>query len=492
MKRAVVIGGGLGGLSAAIRLAHGGMNVTLLEKQPTLGGKLQRVEVGDYRFDRGPSTITMLPAFQRVFAAAGERMEDVLTFRRLSPLTRNHFPDGTVVDLVADAEAMAEQINRYSASDARQLKPFLAEARRLHAIAQERFLNRLLTDFSDKLNPSLLAGFFQVRPFTRLQTLLRRYFTHPYTQALFGRYATYVGSSPYEAPAIFAMLAHTEAQEGIYSVEGGTYAIVEAFAALARRLGVTIHTDAKAHRIHIHQGRVSGVESAAGTFPADVVILNGDALSVYARLVPEAHRPSLPDRKIERYEPSLSGYVILAGLPSRNDDWVHHNVYFPDIYKQEFTDIFHHRQPPGDPTIYVCFSGHTESGMAPPGGSNLFILTNAPALSDRFDWDQEGAAVRQRILRLLERWGFPNLEQEADVLMHYTPADLQRDTDTHRGSIYGISSNSFSQTFFRPGNRSRDIRGLWFTGGTTHPGGGTPIVVTSGQLVAERILQEMR
>ncbi len=491
MKKVIVLGGGLGGLSSAIRLASAGYEVTLIEKQPSLGGKLQCYTEKGYTFDLGPSTITMPSSFGDVFRAAGRHIEDYLTFYPITPLTRNTFSDGSIVDLVPDDAQMEDQIAQYSPEDAKAYKSFMQQAGKMYETAQEQFLNRLLLTWKDKMDPALMRGFANIRPFTSLQSLLKKHFQHPNTLAMFGRYATYVGSDPSKSPAIFSMLAHLEKEGTILGVKGGTYTIVRAFEQLANELGVTIHKNTEATRIVVQGKKVVGVETTDGDFKADTVVANGDVLTVYNNLIDESDRPSFSQRKIESYEPSLSGFVTLVGIPRKYPGLVHHNVFFPEQYEKEFDDIFHKKIPPKDPTLYICNSSHSDFDVADKGSSNPFILANASYLSSSWDWNEETTAIyRDRILDKLEQVGLDGIKEKAEVLSTYTPEDLQKDTYAHRGAIYGISSNGFQQTFFRPSNRAKDIEGLWFAGGTTHPGGGTPIVTLCGRLVAEKIIEE--
>ncbi|MHA6482456.1 phytoene desaturase family protein [Paenibacillus sp. strain BS8-2] len=492
MRKVVVIGAGLGGLAAAIRLSSLGYRVTVVEQQPSAGGKLQRIEAAGYRFDRGPSTITMPHAFERVFAAAGRRMEDYIELIRLEPGTRNVFADGNVVDFSSDWNAMEEQIAVFSPEDAMAFRSFMEESRELYEISDRLFLNKLLTDWRSKADPRLLVGLLRVRPFVSLHRLLRRYFHHPNTLAMFGRYATYVGSSPYFAPAIFAMLPHLEQQLGVYHVKGGTYGLVEAFRRLALELGVDIRYGLKVTSIRSSGRKVVGVSTAEGEIDADVVVANGDVLSIASELLTTDQRPSLPERTIQALEPSLSGFVVLAGTRSRYDDLLlQHTVFFPEVYGQEFEDIFERHIPPHDPAIYVCHSGYSEPDMSPEGGSNLFILANAPYTTASGDqaWEGGAEAYAERLLRTLERRGLRDLRDKLEFNLTYSPEQLRKDTSAYRGAIYGISSNSAKQTFFRPSNRG-DLKGLWFVGGTTHPGGGTPLVTLSGLLVAEEIARK--
>jgi len=487
VKKVIVIGGGLGGLSAAIRLAHSGYQVTVLEQQAAIGGKLQRIELDGYQFDRGPSTITMPHVFQQVFENVGRRMEDYVTFYPLNPGTRNHFADGMTVDFCSDFNVMEAQIASYSPEDAKQYRSFMKEASALYQQADRLFMNRLLLSWKDKADVRLLAGLLRIRPWLTLDRLLRRYFRHPHTLALFGRYATYIGSAPRQAPSIFAMLAHLEMQLGIYGVRGGTYQIVEAFKRLALELGVTIRTSVKVQQIISINGRITGVVSSEGDYTADIIIANGDVLAICEQLIEESKRPNMSNAKISSYEPSLSGFVSLIGSKKTYDKLLHHTVFFPEHYGSEFDDIFRQKQAPLNPAIYICHSGYSESGMAPNGGSNLFILTNAPYTSPQLNWEQEANSYQKHILTKLESYGLPGLINDSDISAAFTPDHLQAQTSAYRGAIYGISSNSARQTFARPSNQA-DLKGLWFVGGTTHPGGGTPMVTLSGQLVAEAIL----
>ncbi|MCU6709998.1 phytoene desaturase family protein [Paenibacillus sp. J5C_2022] len=486
MKSVIVIGAGLGGLSAAISLAAKGYGVTVLEQQAEAGGKLQRIEMNGYRFDRGPSTITMPHIFRRLFSSVGRQLEDYVQMEQLEPGTRNLFTDGHAVDFTSDLTAMEKQIARFSPKDAAMYRSFMKESKRLYDTSESLFLNRLLHHWRAKADIRLLAGLISVRPATGYHSLLRRYFSHPNTLAMLGRYATYVGSSPYLAPAIFAMLPHLEQQLGVYGVRDGTYKLVAAFRKLAEELGVVFRFGCKVTAINSSKRRVTGVSSDCGDFSAELVIANGDVLSTAAELLTEQQRPSLSDRRIDRLEPSLSGYAVLAGVRRVYDRLLHHTVFFPERYGSEFEDIFRRKRLPAAPAIYVCYSGYSQPGMAPEGCSNLFLLANAPYMTGENRHMLSGEGYGDRLLRQLERAGLQDLTASLACKQSYTPVRLQDDTSAYRGGIYGISSNSARQTFFRPSNRG-DLNGLWFVGGTTHPGGGTPLVTLSGMLVAEAI-----
>lgn len=490
-RRVIIIGAGIGGLTAAIRLASAGYSVIMLEQQKEVGGKLQRIEGQGYAFDRGPSTMTMIHRFETIFRSVGKHINEYVNFYPISEGTRHYFPDGTTVDFSTDAAVTQAQIAAYSEQDARNYLSFMKESERLYRLAERHFLNRLLVSWRDKASPSLALAFAKARPFQTYGGMLNRYFRHPYTIALFGRYATYVGSDPGRAPAIFAMLAHAEQRHGVHGIRGGTYALVQGLNRLALELNVDIRTSVRVKRIVSSNGRVTGVDSAIGFLPADIVIANGDVLTVNRDLIDPKDRPAMPDARIRRYEPSLSGFAMLLGVSRTYSLLRHHTVFFPERYGEEFDSIFREKRPPREPALYICNTSCTEAGLAPVGSSNLFVLANAPYLAEEWDWQDRQEEVAGRMIDRLETCGLSNVREHIEFRSVYTPADMAKDTSAYRGAIYGISSNRPSQTFARPSNRGA-LRGLWFVGGATHPGGGTPMVAASGQLVAEAVIREDR
>lgn len=488
MKRAIIIGGGLGGLTTSIYLADAGWDVTILEKNKTLGGKLQQVNKDGFHFDLGPSTITLKHIFEQVFRDTGRDSRDYLSFYPISPIGKNFFPDGSVVELTANVQRMQEQIAGYSKADAKAYPAFLAESRRLFQISEKAFLHKPLFLWEEKLQLELLRDFAKIRPTQSFQAFLKRFFRHPNTLRLFGRYATYVGSSPFQAPSIFAMLAFLEAGEGVYGIKGGTYKLVEAFEKLAVELGVTIDTETDVTSIKTNRGAVTGVTTTKDDYACDTLIGNGDALSLYSGLLDKSERPHFSDDKIKKMEPSLSGFTMLLGVKKRYDQLAHHNVFFSSDYQAEFTSLFKEKSYIKEPALYICFSGASDPDLAPSSMSNLFVLANAPYLTG-MNQLQDKEQYKEQLIHQLEKKGLVDLSENIVFEELQTPADLAIRTRAYRGAIYGMSSNSFQQAFFRIPNKDTHIRGLWFAGGSTHPGGGTPMVTLSGKLTAQAIIQ---
>jgi phytoene desaturase len=489
MKDCLVIGAGLGGLSAAIRLAHAGYNVTILEKNEEAGGKLRPITLGPYQFDLGPSTITLKHVFDMVFQSVGRKPEDYLDFYPIDSGTRNFFSPDVHLDFSRDEAAVKKQIAEFSRHDADNYEAFLEEAKRLYDISHRQFFSQLMYPLTTQLSPSLIKDFIKIKPFKTLASLLDDYFEHPYTKKMFLRYATYVGSSPYQSPMIFAMMAHLEGSQGIWGVRGGTYAIVDAFVRLGEELGVVIKYNQNVTKIRKKHDRVIGVEVGDIFYDSDVIIVNADALTAYQTFM--SHHPL--SYALRKKDVSLSGFVWLVGINQTYDVLKHHNVFFPVDYTQEFEAIFDDLDVPETPTIYICQSSVSEPERATPGGGNLFILINAPHLSDKFVWNEIAIReMKRRIIKQLEHFGLAQLEERIEEEFFYTPKDLMDRTAAYKGAIYGMSSNSVSQAFFKVENRDPIYRNLYFTGGATHPGGGTPMVTLSGQLVAADIMKRLR
>ncbi|HEY4391432.1 MAG TPA: phytoene desaturase family protein [Paenibacillus sp.] len=490
--KVLIVGSGFGGLACAIGLAGRGYQVTILERKDRVGGKLQRIVIDGYRFDCGPNTIELPFVFRNVFRSVGRRMEDYVSLIPLEPRSRNIFTDGSVVDMTGDVEAMQHQIDTYSPVDALHYPAFLQESRMMFQSIKGRLISRLPIGNREKWNVGMLREMLSVVPLFRrsLNRELRHFFAHPNSLALFGRYAPRVGSSPFLAPSMYGMMHSCEIDHGTYSVRGGTYALVEALQELAKELGVEIKTGVEARQIRVQGGRACGIETNDGYYEAPLIVINGDLLSTTQKLLSEALRPSLNDRRIASMEPSLSAFVQLAGVPSLYDRLLHHTVFFSDRYEEEFTEIFDQRKPPSKPSVYICNSSYSEKGAAPEGHSNLFIMTYAPYLSDSWDWEEQRESYAENVLSTLRGYGLQGINKN-HVLSTYSPDQLARDTGAYRGGIYGIATHNPRQILRRPSNRSRDVRGLWYVGSSTYPGGGVPYVTLSGHLVAGYIAHEM-
>ena len=488
----IIIGAGLGGLAAAIRLGARGARVTILEKNATPGGKVNLHRAAGYSFDTGASLLTMRHVLADLFAAAGRRLEDYLELQALDPICRYRWTDGTTFDASADLEKTESEIARIApVADVDGFRRFLADARRKYEVAERTFLAHSLNDLPKLLRPRYARDLAVLSSLRTLDGHVGRYFKSSHLRQLFDRFATYNGSSPYRAPATFALIPYVEFGLGAWYVRGGMYELPRTLARLAGELGVELRTGAEVEKIVIERNRARGVRLKNGeTLKADAVLANSDAIETYRRLVePQQAQRSDAGRKLARVEPSCSGFVLLLGVRRRYEQLAHHNIFFSPDYPAEFHALFNELRPAADPTIYVCAASRTDATQAPAGHENLFVLVNAPATSERTNWEQEKHAYRDLIIDKLESHGLQQLRAAIDYEHTITPEDFRTNYHAHRGALYGASSNSLFSAFLRPPNKARDIAGLYFAGGTTHPGGGIPLVLLSGKMAAELILR---
>ena len=319
--------------------------------------------------------------------------------------------------------------------------------------------------------------------FRKLSSLNASTFKSEKIRQLFDRFATYNGSSPYSIPATFSLIPWTEFGHGAWYVKGGIHEIPKAIARLAQSLGVRIFTGTEVRSLIVRDGAVTGIKATDESFRADAVVSNADAV--------ETHRTLLGSDLFSDREPSCSGFVLLLGTRKKFDSLAHHNIFFSDDYRGEFTDIFEKKRPAENPTIYVCATSRTDATQAPEGRENLFVLVNAPYTSDKTDWNIEAREYRNMIVARLEAAGLSDLSRAIEVERMITPADFESKYNANHGSIYGLSSNGMMAAFKRVPNRSRDYGNLYFVGGAAHPGGGIPLVLLSAKMTADLLVEDL-
>ncbi|NJL58171.1 phytoene desaturase [bacterium] len=379
----LVIGAGIGGLSSAIRLAAAGRRVVVLEKNERVGGKMYQLEADGYRWDTGPSVITMRHVFEDLFAAAGRRLDDYITLQAVDPLTRYFFSDGSRLDATDDIDTMAQQIDALAPGDGAGYRRYLDYAARIHRVTGPVFI------YDQPPTPASFAkvpvwDWLKADPFRTMAGAINAHVSSPQMRQLLGRFATYVGGSPYAAPATLNVIADVELSGGVWYPRGGVYNIAAGMARLAEELGVEICTNTPVSRIEVTDGQATGVILGDGShITASAVVANADVTAVYRHLLP-TDDPAIARRlqKLTDYPPSCSGFVMLLGVDHSFDELAHHNIFFNEDYPAEFDAIFKRGVPPEDPTIYVNISSKTDPDHALQGGENWFVLINAPPLGD--------------------------------------------------------------------------------------------------------------
>ena len=493
MSHIAIVGAGIGGIGAAVRLAAAGHRVTLLEKNSLPGGKMSLVEADGFRFDTGPSLITLPGVLVDTFRAAGRRIEDYLTLKPLDPICRYRFADGSRLDVSSNLPRLVTEVGNLAPQEVTNLFRFLAHARAIFERAGPVFLLKERPRPRDFISRRA-ADTLRIDAHKSLHRTVRHFFKDPRLVQLFDRYATYSGSSPFRAPGTLAIIPYIELAGGGWYIEGGLYRLVEALMEVARELGVHFAPDCEVtealvgSRMGWRGARTAGVRlRGGGTILADSVVVNADPMYAYGTLVPEQFRSERLVRRMSSLEPSSSGFVLLLGVRGDYPSLSHHNIFFSADYREEFDAIFRRGVPADDPTIYVTATSKSDPTQAPPGHSNLFVLVNAPALTPEADWPAWRGPYRDNILARLEVAGLSGLRERIVYEQIITPQDFEEKYNSWYGSIYGVSSNSKSTAFLRPPNRAPGLSNLYFVGGSVHPGGGIPLVLLSARLVARLI-----
>ena len=500
-KRVIVVGAGIGGLVTALELAAQGLEVLVLERAAQPGGKLREVTLGGAAMDAGPTVFTMRWVFEELFDAVGERLADHLRLQPVSVLARHAWGDGENtgqrLDLFADTARSADAIGAFAgAAEARGYLDFCERARRIYRTLETPFLR------GSRPSPLSLAGrvglrglpdLMRISPFATMASELGRHFADPRLRQLFGRYATYCGSSPFQAPATLMLVAHVE-QDGVWLVEGGMHRIAEALVALAQARGASVRCNAPVDSILTRDGRACGVRLAGGEeIAADAVVFNGDAAALASGLLGSAARGAAAPVDPARRSLSALTWNLLA--ETRNFPLARHTVFFSGDSRAEFDDIFEHARLPSAPTVYVCAQDRSgaenagESDAAPAAAERLLLIVNAPATGDARPFTaEELARCEASTFKTMARCGLRVLRNPEHTLMT-TPQDFARLFPATGGALYGQASHGWAASFQRPGARSR-LPGLYLAGGSVHPGPGVPMAALSGRQAAASVLAD--
>ncbi len=492
-KRAVVIGAGVGGLVTAVDLARQGLEVTVVEKAQTPGGRMREIPVGDARIDGGPTILTMTWVFEQLFADAGAAMRDYLTLEKAEILARHAWSETERLDLYADLERSTEEVIRLAGpEEGQRYREFSAHAKRVFETLEGPFLR------SSRPNPlslvtrvglSHLNDLIQIKPYTSMWRLLHNYFKDPRLHSLFGRFPTYVGASPLQAPATFILMGQVE-QNGIWLVDGGMYQIAAALARLATENGVSFRYGAEATEIHVEQGRAAAVSLASGErLTAEAIVLNADVASLAAGLFGNAVAGAAAPVPLAERSLALMAWTLTA----RTDGFplVRHSYFYSDDYAAEFRDVFERHRLPEGPSVYVCAQDRNDrDGLGPDGPERLLCLTYAPPTGDTHTF--EAAEIEQceeRTFSHLARLGL-HVHRQPETTVLTTPDKFHRAFPATGGAVYGRAAHGWRSSFIRPTSRSR-VPGLYLAGGTTHPGPGVPMAAISGRLAAATLIRDL-
>ncbi|ALI99032.1 1-hydroxycarotenoid 3,4-desaturase CrtD [Rufibacter tibetensis] len=486
MAKAVVIGSGIGGIAAAIRLAVKGYAVTVLEANASYGGKMTQFTLpGGYRFDAGPSLFTLPQLVDDLFSLAGRNPQDYFRYQRLPIVTQYFWPDGTRLTAHASADAFAKEVETKLGIPQDQLHRHLRKVSRLYHATANTFLHKSL----HKLDTYLSADVLKTLPAlpelgltTTMHAANARAFSDPRLVQLLDRYATYNGSDPYQAPGTLNLIPHLEFNIGAFYPEGGIYAIAQSLVKLGEELGVTFRYNEPVQEILTQGDKATGVKTAQNTYLAEVVVSNMDVVPTYRKLLPK--QPA-PERTL-RQPRSSSALIYYWGIRRTFPELDLHNIFFSQDYKQEFEHIFQKGTVAEDPTVYVNITSKYSPEDAPLGHENWFVMVNVPHNAGQ-DWDRFIQQTRQSVLRKVSQALGVDVEALITTEKVWDPRGIEADTSSFAGALYGSSSNNRMAAFLRHPNFTGKLKGLYFVGGSVHPGGGIPLCLLSAKIASDLV-----
>jgi diapolycopene oxygenase len=492
MKTAAVIGSGIAGLAAAIRLALQKFDVTVFEANPTFGGKITEFRLNGFRFDKGPSLFTMPHLVDDLFYAAGRKPKAYFRYQILDIITQYFFADGTNLTAYRDTEKFKEEVEKTLGIPAKKVGYFLRRSAYLYNATSSTFLHKSLHRFSTYLNPDFLKTLCMAPRLGLTKTMHQANeaaFKDPRFVQFLDRFATYNGSDPYQAPATLNIIPHLEHNIGAFYPEGGVYSIASSLHRLAVELGVKFRFNEKAEEITLSEKskKVTGLRTATATYTFDLVVSNMDIVPTYRKLLPTLKAPE----KILNQPRSSSALVFYWGMNRTFPELHLHNVFFSQDYQREFEHIFQKKTVPDDPTVYVNISSKLTKRDAPANSENWFVMVNVPH-HDGQDWDQLITETRKNIIQKL------NARLQTDLTPHITceqtwdPRGIENETSSFGGALYGNSSNNPYAAFLRHPNFKNNVQGLYFCGGSVHPGGGIPLCLLSAKIVGNLVKEDFK
>ena len=480
-KEVIIIGGGLGGIATAIFLSQRNFNVTIIEKNGNIGGKMNFFTKNGYSFDTGPSLITIPHIFENMFSEVGEKMSDHLELIKINPLFRYMFEDSNLI-YDSNFSLIEKNVNNKNIKELDNFYDFMTKASKLYNLSENTFFkNEILSTPSHKDLINLIKSPFTLF-FKKYSDLVNKTFVDDRLRKIFLRYPTYVGASPYKSQGILSIIPFMELSFGGWYVKGGLYKIIESLEKILKSNGVKIILNKKVSSINLKNKKIESIVlEQKETISADIVVSNVDPIITKTML----------DKKFRLSEKnlSMSGLVFLVGVEKKIDQLHHHNVIFSDDYENEFKEIFEKNIFPSDPTIYINCPTKTDKSLAPKECESVFLMCNAPA--NKSIWgESEIKEAFNKVYAKLKSKDLGDIIDKSNFIETITPNDLEKRYAAPFGSIYGKVSHGISGTVFRQPNKDRKINGLYYVGGGTHPGGGTPTVIMSGEIVGKRIIKD--
>ena len=485
MKKAIIIGSGIGGIATALRLRSMNYNVTVFENNNYPGGKLASFDLGPYRFDAGPSLLTMPHFIDELFILFNENPRDYFNYKKKDISCKYFWDDGTKLNAYSEKSKFINEINKVLGVKESTVSTYLLKAKKKYDLTKSMFLEQSLHKLKTYLSKDLLIGLYNVFSFQINKTLNQvneLELKEPHLVQLFNRFATYNGSSPYKTPGMMTLVQHLEQEYGTYVSDKGMNNITKSLYDLALRQGIDFKFNSFVSQILVSGKRAIGVSVGEESYSSDIVVSNMDIVPTYRNLLKNHYQPE----KTLSQERSSSALIFYWGINKEFKNLDLHNIFFSNDYKKEFQSIFEKKSIFSDPTVYINITSKDVKGDAPDNCENWFVMINSPNDSGQ-DWDNMIEEVKSNILKKINRLLNIELEDYIEYEKVYTPKTIESNTQSYMGSLYGSSSNNLMSAFLRHPNFSNKILNLYFCGGSVHPGGGVPLCLLSAKIVSQLI-----
>ncbi|XLS29465.1 1-hydroxycarotenoid 3,4-desaturase CrtD [Flavobacteriaceae bacterium M23B6Z8] len=485
MKKIAIIGSGIAGLAAAIRLRNSGYNVKVFEANSYPGGKLSQVQLGAYRFDAGPSLFTMPHFVDEIFKDAGKKPTDYFSYLRKEIICKYYYEDGTRFTAFADEQKFAWHASEVFNTSSKEITNYLEKNKKKYDLTASLFLEKSLHKLKTYLTGQTLkavANLGSLDVFSTLNEVNEKAFSDPRLVQLFNRFATYNGSSPYLTPGIMSMIPHLEQHFGTFFPKKGMHHITMSLYKLAEEMGVDFYFEHEVEKIEVENRKTKGIIVNGKFHDADIVVSNMDVVPTYRKLLKSESAPE----KILKQKRSSSALIFYWGMKKEFPELDLHNIFFSKNYNEEFKAIFEDQTVYEDPTVYINITSKEKKDDAPEGCETWFVMINVPGNTGQ-DWEKITRQSRQHIIHKLSRLLNSDIEEFIEVEAILNPISIERKTRSYQGSLYGAASNNKFAAFLRHPNFSQRIENLYFCGGSVHPGGGIPLCLLSGKIVSELI-----
>ena len=485
MKKAIIIGSGVGGLATALRLKAQGLDVVVFENNSYPGGKLSSFNLGQYRFDAGPSLLTMPHYIDELFELFNENPKDYFNYKRKDISCKYFWEDKTVLNAYSDKNKFINEINKVLKVDKNIITKYLLKAKKKYDLTKNIFLEQSLHNIKTYLSSDLIKGIFNLYIFQinkTLDTVNQDELKEPHLVQLFNRFATYNGSSPFKTPGMMTLIQHLEQEYGTFVSEKGMINIPKSIFDLAKRNGVKFQFNKLVNEIVVKNNKVVGVKVNNTLIESDFVVSNMDIVPTYKKLLKKSYQP----KKVLNQERSSSALIFYWGIKKTFKNLELHNILFSNNYKKEFDSIFELGTISDDPTVYINITSKDVVSDAPKESENWFVMINSPNDTGQ-DWDEIIKTVRKNTINKINRTLNIDIESFIEFEKVFSSKTIEKNTQSHLGSLYGSSSNNKMSAFLRHPNFSKHIQNLYFCGGSVHPGGGIPLCLLSAKIVSELI-----